>query len=362
VNIDVWKHYAGNLPWLKERTIVLMKHGSHAYGTNGPTSDIDVKGVCIAPPEILFGFVQTFEQADKGFGELDCCIYELRKIMKLAADNNPNCIELPFVDESDWLEVTPAWLRVVENRDLFLSRNAKHRFCGYAMAQLKRIRSHREWLLSPPTHQPTREEFGLPQFTSMSVDQRQAAEDQVKKQIEAWSIDLADVDDGLRISLLEKYRDSLTEIAAYSGMAIEDAAAKKLGFSENFIEYLGHERAYRSAMSRWKQYLDWQKNRNEKRSELERKYGYDTKHGMHLVRLMRMAREILLGKGVIVKRPDAEELKAIRNGAMTFDQLMAWAEPREAELEELMVTSPLPKQPNRTKLDELCREIVAASL
>lgn len=362
MKIDVWGNYKGGLPWLQERTIVLMRHGSHAYGTNTPTSDVDVKGVVIEPRAVLMGFVQHFEQADKGFEPLDCVIYGFRKIMKLAADNNPNCIELPFVDENDWIEVTPAWLRIVENRDLFLSQNAKHRFCGYAMAQLKRIRSHREWLLNPPKAPPTRSEFDLPEFTSMSQEQRKAAESQVAKQVEAWRIDLADVEDGPRIALLERYREALEEIAAYSGMAVEDAAARKLGFSDNFMEYLQQERGYRSAMARWKSYQEWLANRNEKRSELERKFGYDTKHGMHLVRLMRMAREIIIGKGVIVKRPDAEELVAIRNGAMTFDQLMAWAEPREAELDELLKSTPLPKQPNRTRLDEICQEIVEESL
>ncbi|AEZ66297.1 hypothetical protein phiTE_131 [Pectobacterium phage phiTE] len=35
------------------------------------------------------------------------------------------------------------------------------------------------------------------------------------------------------------------------------------------------------------------KNRNAARHELEEKFGYDTKHAMHLVRLLRMSQEIL---------------------------------------------------------------------
>jgi len=45
---------------------------------------------------------------------------------------------------------------------------------------------------------------------------------------------------------------------------------------------------------------------------LEAKFGFDTKHAMHLIRLLRMAREILETGVVHVKRPDAEELSAIR--------------------------------------------------
>jgi predicted nucleotidyltransferase len=355
---DIFNAYTGNQHWLMNHTLVLMKHGSHAYGTNGPTSDIDIKGVAVQPKEYDFGFTDSFEQADKGFGEYDCCIYELRKFMKLATDCNPNVIELVWIN--DWIHVTKVWEKIYDKRELFLSQNAKHRFSGYAMAQLKRIRTHRDWLTNPPTHEPTRTEFDLPEFTSLSVDQRRAAESQIQKQIEAWRTDLADVDDGLRIALLRSYEDALEEIAAYSKNDVWIAAGRKLGFDDNFLEYLDKERGYRGAHQRWKQYQEWKKTRNEARAELEAKYGYDTKHGMHLVRLMRMAQEIMRGEGVIVKRPDADELKAIRNGAWTIDELLAWADTQEKQLTELVTTTKLPKTPNRAALNKLCIEIVEA--
>lgn len=360
--IDVWGSYRGGLKWLPERTIVLMKHGSHAYGTNGPTSDIDIKGVAVAPKEVLLGFVERFEQADKGWDDLDCVVYELRKIMSLAADNNPNCIELPFVDSSDWLMSTPAWEKIVLNRDLFLSQNARHRFCGFAVSQLKRIRSHREWLFNPPKAPPVRADFGLPEFTALSPDQRNAAESQIQKQIEAWTVDLAFLEDGPRIMVLNLVRGALEEIAGYSNTTIRTAAGRKLGFDENFLSYLEQERGYRGAMSHWKQYQEWLANRNKVRSELELKYGYDTKHGVHLVRLMRMAKEIMAGKGVIVKRPDAEELIAVRNGSMKFEELEQWAKNAEEDIVALVADSPLPKNPNRKRLDEICIEIVESML
>src|SRR6185312_3493238 len=308
---DIYNAYKGNQKWIFGRTLVLMKHGSHAYGTNGPTSDIDVKGVCVAPREYDFGFTDTFEQADKGFDPYDCCYYELRKFMKLAADCNPNIIELAWIN--DWIYVSKRWEKIHAARELFLSQNAKYRFSGYAMAQLKRIRTHRDWITNPMEEEPTRTQFGLPEYTALSVEQRRAAESQIQKQIEAWRVDLAEIDDALRIGLLRTYEDAITEIAAYSKNDVWTAAGRKLGFDENFLEYLAQERGYRGAHQRWKQYQEWKKTRNAVRHELEEKYGYDTKHGMHLVRLMRMSQEIMRGEGVIVKRPDAEELKAIRN-------------------------------------------------
>ncbi|MDP2647726.1 MAG: nucleotidyltransferase, partial [Candidatus Yanofskybacteria bacterium] len=90
--------------------------------------------------------------------------------------------------------------------------------------------------------------------------------------------------------------------------------------------------------------------------------GYDRKHAMHLVRLMRMCREILTDGKVIVRRPDREELLAIRNGAWEYDQLIEWADRQDAEMTDLVEKSKLRKSPDRTYLDELCRVVVEGML
>ncbi len=53
------------------------------------------------------------------------------------------------------------------------------------------------------------------------------------------------------------------------------------------------EQGYRAALRHWNQYQEWLRNRNPARAELEASYGYDTKHAMHLLRLLRMGEEIL---------------------------------------------------------------------
>jgi hypothetical protein len=66
------------------------------------------------------------------------------------------------------------------------------------------------------------------------------------------------------------------------------------------------ERAYHHAFRDWQQYEHWKAHRNPKRAALEMKMGFDGKHASHLVRLMRMCREILETGRVVVKRPDRE--------------------------------------------------------
>jgi hypothetical protein len=134
----------------------------------------------------------------------------------------------------------------------------------------------------------------------------------------------------------------------------------KTEIAPSAMALLEKEKAYHNSRVEWEQYQNWIKTRNPARAELEKKFGYDTKHGMHLVRLLRMGREILETGKVIVKRPDREELLSIRNsGAWSIEQLIEWAEREEAHLDEFYKSgrSPLPKEPNRNKLDEKCIEL-----
>ncbi len=70
-----------------------------------------------------------------------------------------------------------------------------------------------------------------------------------------------------------------------------------------------------------------------------------------------MCREIITGLGCNVRRPDASQILAIRNGAWTYDQLMEWATKEDAELLQVVKTSSLPKAPDRVKLNDLCIQI-----
>jgi hypothetical protein len=104
---------------------------------------------------------------------------------------------------------------------------------------------------------------------------------------------------------------------------------------------------YKLAKEKHKQYWDWKNNRNEVRSELEEQFGYDTKHAMHLVRLLRMGKEALEEGVLRVKRPDAEELLAIRSGSWTYEECVEYAEHMDAMIRDtLYKTTSLPKKPN----------------
>lgn len=340
--------------------IYLSKHGSHAYGTSTPTSDLDLRGVCIPSKRYLLGFNSRFEQIDRH--EPDVVVFGISKFFKLAADCNPNSLEILFTDESDHLYVTELGKRLLANREKFISKKAKHTFSGYAMSQLKRIKSHKEWLINPPKAPPTREEFGLPNQTVIPADQLMTAFSLMKKKVESWGLDLEPLDEASKIQFNEKLYSVLAEMKLASSDEQHIAGGRIIGMSENFLAVLEKERSYNTAQRYWSQYQEWKSNRNEARAQLEEKYGYDCKHAMHLVRLMRMCREILTTGQILVKRPDALELLEIRNGAWSYEQLIEWADTQDKELEAAYKNSTLPNSPNREELDNLCVQIVEEQL
>ena len=106
------------------------------------------------------------------------------------------------------------------------------------------------------------------------------------------------------------------------------------------------ERAYRAAIKHHRDFQEWRRSRNPKRALLEEQFGYDTKHAMHLCRLLLMGVEILRDGQVKVRRPDAAWLRSIREGALTYQELLSWAQQAERELAQASLTSPLPEKPD----------------
>ncbi|MEW6297734.1 MAG: nucleotidyltransferase domain-containing protein [Thermodesulfobacteriota bacterium] len=311
--------YHGPLTWVPERTIFLTRAGSHAYGLATPESDLDLRGVVIPPKEYFLGFAHHFEQAESH--DPDLVLYDIRKFFALAAACNPSILELLWAEPEDHLLVTALGRRLLEHRTAFLSRRVRHTFSGYAVAQLKRIKTHRRWLTQPPTHKPTRAEFGLPETSLLSAD-------------------------------------ILGAIEAVERAAVQDLSA----FPAHVMDLYRRERAYQNALREWHQYEQWKAHRNPKRAALEAKVGYDCKHAMHLVRLMRSCREILTTGQVVVKRPDRDELLAIRDGAWSYEQLIQWSEQEDQALEAVAQRSPLPERPDRQKLDSLCIAMVEEAI
>ena len=69
------------------------------------------------------------------------------------------------------------------------------------------------------------------------------------------------------------------------------------------------------------------------------------------------AAEILSEGQVIVRRPNREELLAIRRGDYLYEDLIEKAEEKIAHINELYTQSSLPETPNQEKIEELLYEV-----
>jgi hypothetical protein len=95
-----------------------------------------------------------------------------------------------------------------------------------------------------------------------------------------------------------------------------------------------------------------------KRRERFEKFGYDCKNASHLVRLLRMGIEALTTGELIVGRPDAAELKAIKRGEWTLRQVRAEATRLSGLLDDAFVKSSLPPRPDFNKAEQLLMSIL----
>jgi predicted nucleotidyltransferase len=322
--------------------------GSRAYGTNREDSDYDYTGVFIAPKDYHLGLYKRVEQvlsSDDG----ETTIFEINKFFRLCAECNPNIIEMMFNPPENILFSSPIWERILQNKHLFLSKKAKHTFAGYANSQLKRINTHQKWINNPhPVDPPS-----IHQYCTI------LNENGISVKADETDIRLINKE-----CFLVRLYDNSYKIYRSNSIpgGIVDEQEQNLKFLKdlpnvNDAQYMGilfcDTDQFQSEIVRHRQYWEWKTNRNKVRAALEEKSGYDTKHAMHLVRLLNMCEEILTEGLIKVRRPDAEFLKSIRNGAFSYDELITWAECKELSIDELYNNSSLRDKPDLVAIDEL---------
>jgi len=132
--------------------------GSTAYGASvGPVSDVDVHGICVPDIQTVFpqtavgGYVEGFTKRPTNFEssqkhhmefegtQYDVCVYSIVKAFALAAENNPNVLDVLWTPERCVIKISEIGKKIRDNRQLFLNKASYHRFRGYAYAQQKRM-------------------------------------------------------------------------------------------------------------------------------------------------------------------------------------------------------------------------------
>jgi predicted nucleotidyltransferase len=90
-----------------------------------------------------------------------------------------------------------------------------------------------------------------------------------------------------------------------------------------------------------------------KRRQRYEQFGYDCKNAAHLIRLLRMGIEALTTGEINVQRHDAPQLKDIKLGSWTLEQVEYEANRLNQLLDEALVKSNLQEKPDRARAERL---------
>ena len=289
--------------------------GSYAYGTNTPTSDLDIRGVaCHSKDEILLG--HGFEQVINE--PTDTVIYSLRKLCNLLVNCNPNTIEILGVKPEHRLYVSSIGEELIKNRDMFLSMKCVSSFMGYANQQMYRLQQKSLVALS---------------------------EEDLNKHI-------VNTLNGMKQMLAEQMGMTNIDVRLKDGQIVIDGSMKDYP-AENLSKALG-------ALNNTLQDYHKRSVRNEKAME----HGKIAKHSMHLLRLYMMCEDILLyGEINTYREKEHDLLMDVRNGKYLGEdgrpnkEFFDLVRDYESRLEYAKEHAVIPKKPDTKRIDDFLKKV-----
>lgn len=381
--------------FLVENGLILFETiiGSQAYGTQTPESDVDKKFVYILPEDYILG-TGYVEQINVN---KDYTGWEIRRFLELMGSNNPTVLELLNSPEDCIISKHPLFDLILNHKEDFITKICKDSFGGYARQQIKKakgLNKKQNWEQDKVTRKDLLDfcyvidgERSIPWKTwnNGRFDEKFIGAVNVPNARDTYALFYDRVGETLHS---EKYKKTFREWAksmrklagksmglGYKGLVntgqedpegkINYGVSNQLRLSsipkgENVICNLIYNKdGYSEHCKDFKEYQEWLLNRNEARYTETQVHGQkiDGKNMMHCMRLIKMSQEIGEGKGIIVRRPDAQELLAIRQGKVDLDQLIQIADEEIEKMDTIFDASDLPHSVDKNLVNELLIEI-----
>ena len=388
--------------------------GSHAYNLNDEKSDVDVGGVFIIPQDYLYGLRGKY--IDRvGNKSSDIVFYEFGRWIELLIASSPMAIESLFIPQNCIVgEIHPAVQKIIDNRELFLSKELFKTLCGYSISQIEKARGLNKKIVNPvyekqgildfcytPKAQGSepilkflrerglKQEFcGLVNIPNMhnlySVFYDWGSHFQTIKLpvIEKNDYisyddneDVADIleDSGFDIHyLINQICDDCFEnlipsvynqkVLGYRGIVGADSLEVRLSSvnkDDMPICYMSFNKdGYSKHCKQYHDYREWEQNRNPIRYESNLGQNYDGKNMLHCMRLIRMGVELAKTNTLNINRSDDREyLLKIKNHQFEYDEIISQVEKENKKLKELIKTSTLPERIDVNQINSLLIEI-----
>lgn len=374
------------------KPLFLVVRGSHAYGTNIETSDVDYAGVFIQSLDDILGnrYVEQVND-DKN----DIVIYEIRRFLELLGKNNPTVLELLNTPEDCVVYKDPVFDLILENRDQFITKVCARSFGGYATTQInksKGLNKKQNWEKDKVTRKDLLD-FCYVIEGEKSIPWRVwNADTYEEKFIGAVNVPHAKDIYALYydINSYHAFSDSIPEHLRRAHISLREQAELPIGLGYKGLVKVGTEDGkenygisnqlrlssipkgetsictifynkdgYSEHCKDFREYEEWLEKRNMQRWVDVKSHGQqiDGKNMLHCVRLVDMSREIAEGKGIIVRRPNAEQLLAIRRGEVDLQSLIDYVEKEIVEIDRLFAESNLPESVSEEFINDLLIKI-----
>jgi predicted nucleotidyltransferase len=355
--------------------------GSHLYGLNTPDSDVDTSGVFISTKEQLLGCFGYKPQVSDT--RHDTTWFEVGELVRLLLKSNPTVLESLFVPEDKILvKPSPLLADLFANKNEFITKQCFNPFIGYAIDQIKKARGLNKKITNPVYERLTPFDFaytfykqgstkisdwlenrglnkdfcGLVHIPNMhdtygvyydwgahfEANNIKTFDDFISKNIRSANFAM----DFYGAMFCENWFEENKDVKHYRGMCLEnstDMRGSSVSKGEKPIVYMVYnESGYKDHCRKYKEYKEWEKNRNPKRYESNLDKNYDSKNLCHTMRLVHMGYEIATGQGIILDREkagDKEFLMNIRNHKYEYDELMEIVEADKVKLDKAIANS-----------------------
>ena len=390
--------------------------GSHAYGLNVEGSDIDTSGVYICNPNELLGLGFDYKEQVSD-SKHDNVWFEIGNYLKLLLKSNPTVMESLFIPEDKIIgEVSPIFKPILSNKNEFITKQLFNPLFGYGKSQIEKAKGLNKminWEKDKVTRK-TPLDFCYTFFEQGSTKISNWLEQRGLKQKYCGLVNIPNMhdiyglyydwkhyfeDENITIQVLKdsytnihsdlhklssfiichnhfnhtsldneiasliNWYNSLTSIG-YHGIVDENGTSNELRLSsvskgEKPLCWMSYNQTgYTKHCIDYKNYKEWEKNRNPIRYESNLNKNYDAKNIMHCVRLMHMGIELAKGEGFNVKRTwDRDFLLDIRNHKIEYDEIMAYVEEKHKEFNEAIKTSTIKDSIDINFVNDLLIEI-----
>lgn len=403
---------------IREKGLLAYEYirGSHLYGLNVEGSDIDTGGIYIAPIEQIIGLGLDYQsEISKDPTHHDDVWYEINKFVSLLLKSNPTVLEALYVPQDKIIsDVHPFVREILENKELFLTKEVFKPLVGYAYNQIAKAKGLKKKIVQPIVERKDVLDFVYTTHKQGSTNIKKWLENRGLKQQYCGLVAInnmpmtfglyydwgnhfkneyqtngtfklhSQLEGNSEFNLFiksfqqfnfneyweyssydfyHKFINRSIKPIGYKGIVGEDGESNEVRLSSIedkdarpicIITY--NKNGYTSHCKDYKEYKAWEKNRNQLRFQTNLDVGkhYDLKNMMHTMRLMHMAYELATDQGFNLLRTwDKEQLLDIRHGKRDYEELIEEAEVLKDKIEAAIPSCSLKDKPNVEAIDDM---------